>query len=429
MAERVRFTREDTELLTRVGPGTPMGELFRRYWIPALLSEELLEPDCPPVRVRLLGEDLLAFRDSHGRVGLIDPHCAHRGANLFLGRNLHGGITCIYHGWMYDVEGRCLAQPTEPPELSFKDEVRLKNYPCVDRGEVIWTYMGPPELVPEPPEFEWVNVAPEQRRVNKDLEQCSYLQAMEGGFDSAHLGFLHFGIDIAPGENPVGAGGSRTQLRAILDDRSPYTEVIESDGGLFIANRRNADDDHYYWRVNAFVLPFFQMIPAGPRGIGGHAWVPLDDENCWVFNYSWHPTKPREKNSPSDRLERIPGTFIPVANKSNDYLIDRELQRTTVWSGIENIRVQDIAVQESMGPIYDRSRENLGHTDVGIVALRRRLIEATRLVQEGKTPPGVQPGTQRIRSASIYSAKDVLIKDIIWENTKSGPEAEFAPYG
>ena len=428
MADRVTFSHEDTELLTRVGPATPMGELFRRYWIPALLSEELPAPDCPPVRVRLLGEDLVAFRDTHGKVGLIDPHCAHRGANLFLGRVEGGGITCIYHGWMYDVEGRCLAQPTEPRDQSFKDEVRLKNYPCVDRGEVIWTYMGPPELVPQPPEFEWVTVVPEQRRVNKDLEQCSYLQALEGGFDSAHLGFLHYGID--DGRAP---SNSRSQLQVVRRERIPDTEVIDSDGGLFIANRRSADEEHYYWRVNAYVMPFFQMIPAGPNGIGGHAWVPIDDENCWVINYHWHPTKTRAElgsyRNPSDEVEHLPGTYVTKANKDNDYLIDRELQRNAVWSGIKSIRVQDMAVQESMGPIYDRSRENLGYTDVGIIALRRRLIEAARLAQEGKMPPGVDPATQRVRSASIHLSKDVPIKEVVWEHTRAGADAAFVPYG
>ena len=420
------FTAEETDFLTQTGPGTPMGTLFRRYWIPALLSEEISEPDCPPVRVRILGEDLVAFRDTGGRVGLIEPHCAHRGGHLFFGRNERDGLRCAYHGWQYDVNGQCIDQPTEPPQRCFKDKIRLKSYPSRELGGVIWTYMGPPELMPELPQHEWAVVPESQRRrMRKELQECNYLQAVEGGFDTAHLPFLHFGID--DGRNRP--GGSRAAFDLVRGDTAPEIEVIESEFGLWIAGRRNADEGHYYWRINGFVLPFFQLRAPGSHGYGGHAWVPIDDENCWVYSFYCHPTRPLtadEKAEPMTAASLIPGTHRPVANKDNDYLIDRELQRTKSWTGIKEVRVQDIAIQESLGPIYDRSKEHLGATDSGIVALRRCLIEAAEMAQQGKTPPGVPPASQRFRSASIILTKEQPFLEGARDVLRAGPDAPFA---
>jgi phthalate 4,5-dioxygenase oxygenase subunit len=420
------FTSEETQLLTQTGPDTPMGTLFRRYWIPALLSEELAQPDGPPVRVKILSEDLVAFRDSSGRVGLLEPNCAHRGGNLFFGRNERNGIRCVYHGWQYDVNGQCIDQPTEPPARCFKDRIRLKSYPCRELGGMVWTYMGPPELMPELPQHEWA-VAPEsqRRRARKELQECNYLQAVEGGFDTAHLAFLHFGID--DGRNRP--GGSATAFELVRSDTAPEVEVIDTEFGLWIAGRRNADEGHYYWRINAFVLPFFQLRAPGSHGYGGHAWVPIDDESCWVYSYYCHPTRPltpEEKQEPMTAATLIPGTYRAQANKDNDYLIDRELQRTTSWTGIREVRVQDIAIQESMGPIYDRSKEHLGATDLGIIALRRCLLDAARMAEEGKTPPGVVPSSQRFRPASIILSRDLPFVQGAKESLKAGPDAPFA---
>ena len=186
------LTREKNDLLTQTGPGTPMGDLFRCFWHPALLAEELPEPDCPPVRVQLLSERLIAFRDSEGRLGLIDEFCAHRCVSLWFGRNEESGLRCPYHGWKYDVFGNCVDVPSEAnPE--FRHQIRLKSYPMVEKGGVLWAYMGAPERKPPLPEYEFCTVRPERRFVSKRLQECNWLQAMEGGIDSSHVSFLHSG--------------------------------------------------------------------------------------------------------------------------------------------------------------------------------------------------------------------------------------------
>ena len=179
--------KEQNELLTRTGAGTPMGAMFRRYWMPALLAAELPENDCPPVRVQLLSERLIAFRDTAGHYGLLDEFCAHRGVSLWFGRNEECGLRCPYHGWKYDVTGQCVEIPSEPERSGFRAMIRLRSYPLVERGGVLWTYMGPPEHQPGLPEFEFAMVPPEQSYTSKRLQYCNWLQAMEGGIDSSHV--------------------------------------------------------------------------------------------------------------------------------------------------------------------------------------------------------------------------------------------------
>ena len=212
------MTPEENELLTRVGPGTSMGKLFRRFWLPALLSEELPAPDCAPVRVRLLGEDLVAFRDTEGRVALLGPYCAHRGAPLYYGRNEENGLRCVYHGWKFDVTGQCVDMPSEPADSNFKDKVRVKSYPTREWGGVIWAYMGPPERVPDrPPVLEWGLVDADHRRVVKNFQECNYLQALEGDIDTAHVSWLHSSLKPQPNLGVV-----RTEGRT---DRAPKLMV------------------------------------------------------------------------------------------------------------------------------------------------------------------------------------------------------------
>ncbi|MGH9055564.1 MAG: Rieske 2Fe-2S domain-containing protein, partial [Acidimicrobiales bacterium] len=282
------LTKANNELLTRTGPGTPMGDLFRRYWMPALLAEELAEDDGPPVRVKLLSERMVAFRDSQGRYGLIDEFCAHRGASLWFGRNEEGGLRCAYHGFKFEVTGQCLEVPSEPEGSTFCTRVKLTSYPLIKVGDVLWTYMGPPEHEPPPPEFEFSTVPPEQTYTSKRWQECNWLQALEGGIDSSHVSFLH-----ASGlrSDPLFKGSKGNEYN--LHDLKPYFEVVQIDGGLFAGARRNADDDHYYWLVTPWVMPNFTMVP--PRAdhpVHGHFWGPIDDENCWVFSFVYHPVRP-----------------------------------------------------------------------------------------------------------------------------------------
>lgn len=399
------LSRERNEELCRTGAGTLMGTLFRRYWVPALLASEIPEPDCPPVRVQLMGEKLVAFRDTLGRIGLIGEFCAHRGVSLWFGRNEECGLRCPYHGWKFDVTGQCTDLPSEPEESGMRQRMKIKAYPCVERGGVIWTYMGPAELQPEPPALEWVEVPPERRFVSKRLQECNYLQAMEGGIDSSHVSFLH-GSSLQ--KDPLFKGSRGNEYN--LADRMPYFEVAEYEGGLLIGARRNAGDDRYYWRITPWIMPWYTIIP--PRAghpLGAHAWVPIDDETCWAWSINYHPKRALSdtevkamKSGAGIHVKYIPGTFIPLANKRNDYLMDRAAQKAgESYSGIEGIAMQDASLQESMGPIQDRTNEHLCSTDKGIVMARRMLLKAAETVRQGGAPPGLDPAAQRVRSVSI----------------------------
>jgi phenylpropionate dioxygenase-like ring-hydroxylating dioxygenase large terminal subunit len=424
---------EINELLTQTGPGTPMGELFRQYWIPALLADELPEDDCPPVRVKLLSERLIAIRDSEGRYGLMDEFCAHRGVSLWFGRNEESGLRCTYHGWKYDATGQCIEIPSEPENRrdSLCSKIKLKSYPLVKIGGVLWTYMGDQETTPALPEWEFARVPDSQSYTSKRWQECNWLQALEGGIDSSHVSWLH-----ATGlrDDPLfkGARGNKYNLA----DMRPFFESVESDGGLFIGVRRNAEDDQYYWRITPWVMPSFTMIP--PRGdhpVHGHFWIPIDDENCWVFSYDYHPVRnltEQELQAMQDGYgvhnEYVAGTYRPLQNKDNDYLMDREAQRRgETYSGIKGIAMQDASLQESMGPIVDRTKERLVSTDTGIIMARRKLWRAVEALRDtGEIPPGVDPRHQRVRSVAVVLPKDQNFVDSCAETLAVRPGIRHA---
>ena len=398
--------QEQNDFLCRTGPGTAMGTMFRRYWIPALLAAELAEPDGPPVRVQILSEKLIAFRDTEGRLGLIDEFCAHRRVSLWFGRNEECGLRCAYHGWKYDVAGQCTELPSEPESNGFRRETRLKSYPLIEQGGVIWTYMGPAEYRPEPPAFEFSLVPPESTYTSKRLQYCNWLQAMEGGIDSSHVSWLH---RDALRSDPLMTGSRGNEYN--MGDAMPRFEVADHPAGLFIGARRNAEGGKHYWRITPWCMPSFTMIP--PRGghpVHGHFWIPIDDENCWAWSFDYHPTRPlteAERNAmragKGIHTRTIPGTYIPESNRDNDYLMDRAGQKAgRTYSGVEGIAMQDASLQESMGPIVDRSLERLVSTDNGIIVARQRLLRAaTALAEHGTPPPGTAPATQRVRSAAL----------------------------
>ena len=409
--------KEQNDLLTQTGPGTPMGNLFRRYWLPAVLAEELPENDCPPVRVQLLGEKLLAFRDSEGRYGLVDEFCPHRRVSLWFGRNEECGIRCVYHGWKFDVKGNCVEIPSEPEDSAIRKRVKLKAYPLVKIGRVLWTYMGPPESQPGLPEFEFAHVPDSHSYVSKRWQDSNYLQAMEGGIDSSHVGWLHRGtIDTDPIFR-----NNQGNVYTVRDPR-PVFEVVEQPSGLYIGARRNAESGSHYWRITTWIMPYYTQIP--PRGnhpIHGHFWVPIDDENCWAWSYDFHPTRPlsKEEVAAMDEGEgihcKVDRHFRSYANKDNDYLMDRESQKSgRTYSGVVGFAMQDASLQESMGPIVDRALENLVPTDMGVVMARRQLIAAANaLAEKGAAPPGVQPDSHRVRSASVLLKPDQVFKEYV----------------
>jgi phthalate 4,5-dioxygenase len=409
--------KEQNDLVTQTGPGTPMGELFRRYWLPALLSEELAEPGGEPVRLQLLSERMLAFRDSEGKLGLIDEFCAHRGVSLWFGRNEEGGIRCPYHGWKYNVSGQCTEVPSEATESGYAEKIRLKSYPLVEQGGVIWVYMGPADHQPPLPAWEFSTVPAPQSFMSKRIQECNWLQALEGGIDSSHVSFLHSGSLNA---DPLFKGAKGNQYN--MNDLAPVFEVVEATGGLAIGVRRNAEDDQYYWRITPWVMPCFTMVP--PRGdhpIHGHFWVPIDDHNCWAWSFDYHPTRDLTegevqamRDGKGIHVRYVPGSnYVPEQNRTNNYLMDRAAQKAgTTYSGVEGIAMQDASLQESMGPIQDRTRENLVGTDNGIIMMRSRIMKSARaLAENGTLPPGRDPESQKVRSVAILLKRETPFSD------------------
>ena len=414
------LSREDNELLTRVGPGTPMGDTMRRYWMPALLTRELPEPDCPPVRVRLLGEDLVAFRDTNGRIGLLDEFCPHRRVSLFLGRNEECGLRCVYHGWKFDVAGRCVDMMNEPE--SFAHKIRTAAYPTVEVGGIVWAYMGPAELQPVPPLFAWTQVPDSHRHASKVIQESNWLQGVEGGIDTSHAPILH--RTFADNSNRPGFKMKDPFVRG----KAPVLEVDVTDYGYSYAGIRPLGEREVHVRAYHFILPFHQIRPSrtddGIPLVAGHIWVPMDDETTMVYN--WVACVRDEPLPEDERAETRLGngpldvdqaTFRSRRNRDNNYLLDRHVQKTETFSGIDGVNVQDRAVQESMGAIVDRSREHLGPADRAVIQARRLLLDAVRAVDKGETPRGVGSSYYSLRAG-----ESILPRDTDWR-TLLAPEA------
>lgn len=412
------LSQDDNELLTRVGPAEPMGQVMRQFWIPFLLVEELAERDGAPLRVRLLGEDLIAFRDSDGKIGLLDRYCPHRRVDLYFGRNEECGLRCVYHGWKFDTEGAVTDMPAEPAGSTFKDEVRIKSYPAIEWGGVIWAYMGDPETMPQtPPELEWGLVPDSHRLITKRLQENNYAQGVEGGIDSSHVGILHSRLDPTKADLPF------SQRRLSVSDRLPHMVdtmprffVRPTDYGMMIGARRDAGPESFYWRITQFLMPFYTIIPRTTEDdpITGHAWVPIDDENCWTFTMTWHPTRPLNEQDIAHTLGidvpvRQDGSYRATLDRNSDYGMDRDRQRKANATGIEGIGLQDAAIQESMGPIADRTSENLGSGDAAIVQFRRALLRGARLLRDKQERPEMagNPSLYRVRSAGVILSREL----------------------
>jgi nitrite reductase/ring-hydroxylating ferredoxin subunit len=388
------LTAQDNEILTRVGPGTLMGNLLRHYWQPALLSSEVPEPDSPPMRVRLLGEDLIAFRDTNGAVGLVANACPHRGASLFFGRNEEAGLRCVYHGWKFDVTGACVDMPSEPAESNFKTKVRVGAYPTVESGGLVWTYMGPPETQPSFRPVVSDDLPREQWKAMKVKGLCNWVQGLEGNIDAAHTSWLHRRLEFAtyqPDETDKPGYPSLNMTFLIwAHDGAPVLETHETPYGFRYVGLRNTPGGHTHARVTDFIMPSLTYIPAAP--VGGNdciVMVPIDDETYWRYHVS---TKPAVRmldgslqvipgNRPGGEMQR---TWWP----ENDYTIDRADQKVNNYTGISGGAIpQDQAVTESMGDIFDRTHEHLGTSDKAIILMRRRLIEAAKALAQGIEPP------------------------------------------
>ena len=417
------LTAEENTQLTRVGPGTLMGELMRRYWIPVVQSSELAAGGRPK-RVRILGEDLIAYRNPGGRAAVCSEFCAHRRASLYFARNEERGLRCVYHGWQYGLDGGCIDMPNERPESTFSDKVTLPTYPCAERGGVVWTYMGPASPPPGLPDLEWTLVPDDQRFVSKFWQGCNYLQALEGGVDPAHISFLH-GILNARDEaarrvlDSAAAGfGFAAQL-----ERAPHIEVADTPTGLLLGARREAPAGQYYWRITQYLLPFHTMPPPEVGDdplMHAHVWIPMDDDQLVNWCISWHPTRAITADEVAEfhagssihvtdyapATSEAYGDIRPAAERANDYLADWEAQRTRKFFGVPGVGAQDKAITESQG-VFDRSLERLGRADIGIIRVRKRLLDAALALREGRVaPPGLDPATYRVRPASVLLAKE-----------------------
>ena len=435
--------KEQNDLVTQTGPGTPMGELMRRYWQPILLSRELPEPDGPPLRVRVLGEDLVAFRDSRGRVGLIGANCPHRGAPLVYGRNEQGGLRCIYHGWHFDIDGRCLEMPNAPAERDLRETVRVTAYPINERNGVIWGYLGAKATMSPPPDLGWTELPESHKVISKQLLECNFAQALEGDLDPSHVSFLHAPLETSAAAGYQGTAGilsdkqlSDTALeqQVKLRDKNPRINIQRTDYGLFVGACRDAGDRNY-WRFTQLVLPYYVYVPGAVKSpVHCNVWQPMDDTHTIVWRIQYLIDRPFTDDERA-RLQTgfgahvgpdgyLPatddpaGAWRPKINRSNNYGQDRTVQREVSYSGIRGIWAQDRACTEGMGAIMDRTREHLVGADATVVQMRRMILSAALALRDsGTPPPGVGLAPPILEEPTVFHPKalafDALAKDYL----------------
>jgi phthalate 4,5-dioxygenase oxygenase subunit len=443
------LSMEDHDMIVNTNRGTPMGELFRRFWLPVALSEELPGPDSVPLRVKVLGEDLIAFRDTDGRVGLVDAYCPHRGAPMFFGRNEENGLRCVYHGWKFDADGECVDLPNAPEGDTFRHKIHIKSYPCEDKGDLIWAYMGPAEKKPAFPDFEWTKLPKSHRYVTKFIEQCNYLQAMEGDYDPSHARFLHSVMDGAPinafnTQPSTGAGSQSTRQVlatpatrgwASTDPNEPFpravgdrrvrredprasafgnTSLVDHEQAMLSVNYQDTAEGKVQATVGVtWWMPIFCTAGlTAPGHLASNMRIPIDNESLTFYRlrWSWEPMTEDQlaeyKHGGYTHPELIPGTWMPKANLQNDYLIDRVSQKYFSYTGIKTFPLQDIALIEAQwGPISHHWEEHLVSSDYMIIYVRRRLLKAAKELANGIEPVGPsRPDVYRFHRDSAIGA-------------------------
>ena len=422
---------DQNELLTRVGAGTPMGEFFRQFWFPLIPTSDMPGAGERPLRLKLLGESLVAFRDTDGVVGLLSEYCPHRGAPLSYGRNEEGGLRCVYHGWKFSVDGRCIDMPNEPTGATFKNKIRQTSYPCREVNGVVWAYMGPRSVPPPLPEYGLATMPISHKYIQLSVRECNWAQAMEGDLDLSHGAYLHSTLRKEfLGQN---------HLDRFTGER-PHLEALDTPYGEMHAVRRSYDEEHFHWGVGHFLFPFFTVFPTigdSRTSALGHAWVPIDDTTTLVWFYAWDPNVPINgtkefKSNPMFEPEweqyREP-TPEPMsrwrlrAAPENDFGYNEEAQRSIRFSGLPTVDLQDHALQVGMGPVANRSIEHLGTTDLPQIRVRRRLLKAAQALRdEGLVPDCLEtPEVYRIRAAS-----GLLPREESWvEGTRDWIKDEF----
>ena len=420
------LSKEDNSLLVTSEANTVMGNYLRCYWHPVALSEEIAEPDSPPIRVKIMGEDLLLFRDSQGKTGLIEPFCAHRGADLFFGRNEDCGIRCIYHGWKYDVHGNCIDMPNVPKDAAYHGKIKIKAYPTREFADMVWAYMGPTDEEPsELPQLEVGLVPKDHRYVTKRLVECNWTHSMEGALDTAHFSFLHMPAPTFTKDDNTNIAADEKRIRWLRNDPAPRFSIIDHAVGFMIGGARNADPGDHYWRLTQFMLPTHSITPSAMPNetYYGYTWVPIDDHHCWTYVYAWNPDRP----IPADELQNykkggygqfaeLGAGYIPIRNRNNNYLMSREDQKNISFTGVKGIAEQDQMAQESQGYIVDRSKENLTPTDIGIIRFRKLLMQEAKNYAKGIKPLAPNQASEYcIRGGGAHTSASLPVEQVMTE--------------
>lgn len=426
------MTRSDNDVLTRTGPGTSMGDLFRRFWQPVALAEEVADTDEPPRRVRYMGEDFLLFRQTDGRIGLVEPRCAHRGADLYFGRNEDCGLRCVYHGWKFDASGQCVDVPNMKPGRA-RDNImksaHIRSLPVREWGGQIWAWFGEQGQEPELPLVEWALVPPENRYVSKKLQECNWAQSLEGAIDTAHFSYVHRVLSPEGTGKPVYLDKRQEWIH---EDGAPDFIVEDTPAGLIMGGARRADPGEVYWRISQYMMPNHSLAPGTFPGepYAAQSWMPVDDHSCWIFTVTWCPDRPIS----ADELDRYEGgrsvhamvdeNYVPLRNRGNEYLLDREAQKTRLFMGITGLSEQDAAIQDSQGLIAPRDKEILTPSDEGVVRFRKLILKRAMDLQEGIEPPEVSlPDAYACHSGGAVAPEGTPFLDVVQERF-GHPKAE-----
>jgi phthalate 4,5-dioxygenase oxygenase subunit len=419
------ITTEDNELLCRVEGDAAMGQLMRRHWAPLCLSEEVAERDGKPVRARLFGEDLVVFRDTEGKIGVLDEYCPHRRVSLVLGRNEECGLRCLYHGWKMDVDGNVVEMTSEPPESGFVDKVKHTAYPAREAGGFVWTYMGP---AADMPEFEPPTFAPTAKTnvsILKVHVKANWAQVMEGQIDSAHSSSLH-SSDMLPARVDAAVATDTSWLRPSTD-RAPRYQIEQTDFGFrYVAIRRPIQSaaTHDYLRITVYVAPFTALIPPNITYNVTTVLGPTDDNNTVFYFIAWNeadkPGVDRETWRKFNKMQ--PGidldeNFNNTRTRDNNYKQSRMAMKLGDFTGIPGIPNQDIAMWETMGPIVDRSKDRVGASDFAVVEFRRMMVDAAKKMRDSGQALGTNE--RRTRYVDISSYEGVVPKSTDWRELSS----------
>lgn len=396
----------DNELLCRVEGEAPMGGVMRRHWLPACMTEEVAEPDGAPVRARLLGQDLVVFRDTEGRVGVMDEHCPHRGASLFFGRNEACGLRCLYHGWKFAVDGEIVDMPSEPADSPMRN-LRHRAYPACEAGGFVWVWLGPAEEVRPFQTPAWAPSPQTRISIVKMHAACNWAQVLEGSIDSAHSSSLH--STNMPTAEVEGSTATETAWLRPSNDKAPKLEAELTDYGFHYAAIRRPirnPDTHVYIRTTVFIAPFTVLIPPNDQYNLAQMLVPVDDENCMFYWIAWHETKGIDQDAWRRFCVAVPGVDLDASWRktrtlANNFRQDRARMAAGDFTGIDGIPAQDMAMWESMGPIADRSADHLGASDLAIIQFRRQMVAAAKAFARGEPAIGTNASVRQVDLASF----------------------------